>query len=59
MRYRAATQLQASATAWNNLGWSLQSLGFETDATAAYHAALKADPSFSRAANNLRALGGS
>ncbi|HEX6086945.1 MAG TPA: hypothetical protein VF266_20615 [Thermoanaerobaculia bacterium] len=59
MRYRAATHLRASPLAWNNLGWSLQSLGFTADAAAAYRAALHADPSFSRAAGNLRALGGS
>jgi tetratricopeptide (TPR) repeat protein len=57
--YRAATQLQASALAWNNLGWSLQSLGFTTAAASAYHAALNADPTLSRASNNLQALGGS
>ena len=45
-----------SADAWNNLGWSLQKLGFRDDAARAYEAALALDPAFDRARNNLRLL---
>ena len=58
MRYRAATRLRSTATAWNNLGWSLQSLGYPRDAASAYRAAVDVDPSFERAANNLQTVGG-
>jgi len=43
-----------SADAWNNLGWSLQQLGFRTEAADAYRRALAIDPRHERAANNLR-----
>jgi len=55
-RYRAAAHFDGSANAWNNLGWSLASLGFRDEAAQAYRAALQLDPSFSRARNNLQAL---
>lgn len=58
MLFRAASRAQATALALNNLGWSLQSLGLRSDAASAYRAAVAADPSFTRAANNLSALGG-
>jgi len=46
-----------SADAFNNLGWSLQQLGFRAEAADAYRRALLLDPRHERAANNLRALG--
>jgi tetratricopeptide (TPR) repeat protein len=46
----------ASADAWNNLGWALAQLGFRTEAADAYRRALALDPTFDRAANNLRLL---
>lgn len=56
--YRAASHFDPTAHALNNLGWSLQSLGLASDAAMAYRAAMNEDPSFTRAANNLQALGG-
>jgi len=58
MHYRAATQLRPTAVAWNNLGWSLQSLGLRSEAADAYRAAVETDPAFARAANNLQAVSG-
>jgi tetratricopeptide (TPR) repeat protein len=54
--YRAAVHYDASANAYNNIGWELQSLGFVDDAAAAYKKAAEIDPSFTRARNNLAAL---
>lgn len=54
--FRAAIRFEPKATAYNNLGWSLASLGFRDDAAAAYRAAIAADPQFERAKNNLRDL---
>ena len=54
--YRAAVHYENRPLAWNNLGWSLQSLGFRDDAAAAYVLALNADPGFATARNNLDAL---
>jgi tetratricopeptide (TPR) repeat protein len=56
--FRAAVHERPTALALNNLGWSLQSLGFRSEAVSAYRAAIARDPTFERAANNLRALGG-
>ncbi|MCU1349906.1 MAG: Tetratricopeptide 1 repeat-containing protein, partial [Acidobacteria bacterium] len=39
----------ASADAWNNLGWSLEQLGFHTEAADAYRKALAIDPHHERA----------
>jgi Flp pilus assembly protein TadD len=52
--YRAALHYRQHADAWNNLGWSLQSLGFRDDARRAYEQALRLDPAYERARNNLR-----
>ena len=57
--FRAAIRFEPKATAYNNLGWSLASLGFRDDAAAAYQAAIAADPQFERARNNLRDLNAS
>ena len=46
----------ASADAFNNLGWSLQQLGFNDLAAGAYERALAIQPQFERARNNLIAL---
>jgi len=54
--FRAAIRFEPKATAYNNLGWSLASLGFRDDAAVAYQAAIAADPQFERARNNLRDL---
>lgn len=54
--YRAALQYRQHADAWNNLGWSLASMGFRDDARKAYEEALCLDPGYERARNNLRAL---
>jgi tetratricopeptide (TPR) repeat protein len=57
--FRAAIRFEPKALAYNNLGWSLASLGFRDDAAAAYEAAIAADPQFERAKNNLRDLNAS
>ncbi|MEA2489929.1 MAG: protein O-mannosyl-transferase, partial [Acidobacteriota bacterium] len=54
--YRAALHYRQHPDAWNNLGWSLQSLGFRAEARAAYEQALRMDPAYERAKNNLRSL---
>ena len=54
--YRAAVRHSPHAIAYNNIGWSLQSLGFKDDAAVAYQKAIDLDPQFSRARNNLAAL---
>jgi tetratricopeptide (TPR) repeat protein len=51
LRYNAR-----SADAWNNLGWSLQQLGFRAEAMQAYQQAVALQPGFERAQNNLRLL---
>jgi len=57
LHYRAAARFdERSANAWNNLGWSLQSLGFKPEAADAYRIAVNIDPAFSRARNNLKTL---
>ena len=56
--YRAAVRYSRTPLAYNNIGWSLQSLGFRDDAATAYKTALEVDPAFTRARNNLAALGG-
>jgi tetratricopeptide (TPR) repeat protein len=45
-----------SADAFNNLGWSLQKLGFRAEAAGAYEKALAINPAFELARNNLRLL---
>jgi tetratricopeptide (TPR) repeat protein len=42
-----------SATAWNNLGWSLGNLGFRTEAIRAFRQAIALDPEMELARNNL------
>lgn len=42
--------------AWNNLGWSLYTLGFVDDARIAYQRAIDVNPANPRAANNLKLL---
>jgi tetratricopeptide (TPR) repeat protein len=42
-----------AATAWNDLGWSLHSLGKDEEAITAYKNALLLRPGFDRARNNL------
>jgi Flp pilus assembly protein TadD len=54
--YRAAIELQPGATPYNNLGWSLASLGFQSEAKDAYQTALSIDPQLANARNNLAAL---
>ncbi|HYI07651.1 MAG TPA: tetratricopeptide repeat protein [Thermoanaerobaculia bacterium] len=54
--YRAALGYSQHADAWNNLGWSLASLGYREQAAAAYRQALVVDPGFERARNNLALL---
>lgn len=48
--YRAATAYDRTPLALNNLGWSLQSLGFTGEAASAYQEAFAADPAFANAA---------
>lgn len=55
--YRAAVRYERTPLAYNNIGWSLQSLGFRDEAAIAYRTALEVDPAFTRARNNLAALG--
>lgn len=52
----ALTHNARSADAFNNLGWSLASLGFRAEAAAAYQQALALQPNHERARNNLRVL---
>jgi tetratricopeptide (TPR) repeat protein len=54
--YRAAVKYSPRATAYNDIGWELQSLGFADDAASAYKMAIEVDPSFTRARNNLASL---
>jgi len=45
-----------TASAWNDLGWSLQQLGRHEEAVTAYRKALELRPAFSLARNNLAAV---
>ena len=54
--YRAAAGSEpGDADAWNNLGWSLDQLGWHDDAIVAYGQAVALRPDFERARNNLAA----
>ncbi|MBX5484536.1 MAG: tetratricopeptide repeat protein [Myxococcaceae bacterium] len=55
--YRRALALDGRrADAWNNLGWSLQALGFVEEAKAAYQQGLRIDPTHAHMKNNLQLL---
>ncbi|MGA9520834.1 MAG: tetratricopeptide repeat protein, partial [Myxococcaceae bacterium] len=52
--YRVAlSRNEGMVNAWNNLGWSLLSLGFLDEAEPAFERALTLDPDFELARNNL------
>jgi tetratricopeptide (TPR) repeat protein len=57
LSYRGALRMRpASADAWNNLGWGLEALGFLPEADDAYDRALRFQPDYQRARNNLALL---